>query len=68
MEAGRQPPRRRSIAVSRLLDHCETLNRMTAAESGTARSRLEDELGAELAHRLVAALGRTPRGRPAPLC
>jgi hypothetical protein len=49
----------------RLLAHFAALDRVTAGETGTARVRLEDELGSELAGRLVSALvGRGGR-RPA---
>ena len=51
--------------MSRILDHCETLGRVTGERRATALLRLEGELGTELAKRLVGALARG--GRPAPL-
>ena len=47
---------RRPPGMSRLLDHCEALRRVTGRDVGTARTRLEHELGAELTARLVGAL------------
>lgn len=43
-----------------LLAHCASLD----PASPTARDRLEDALGAELAHKLVWALTSTPAPRP----
>ena len=44
--------------MSRLLDHCETIARVTGNGHGSALVRLESEIGSELARRLVGALGR----------
>jgi hypothetical protein len=44
--------------MSRLLDHCEAIGRVTNAGPASARARLENELGSELARRLVGALVR----------
>ena len=40
----------------RLLEHCAVVERLVGAESDTARSRLEDELGGHLAGLLCRAL------------
>ena len=48
--------------MSRLLDHCDTLARVTGNGHANALVRLETELGPELARRLVGALARG-RGR-----
>jgi hypothetical protein len=54
--------------MPRLLEHCEALRRVTGFEAGSARARLELELGSELAARLVVALAAGGRGRtPLPL-
>jgi hypothetical protein len=59
----RHPP-----GMPRLLEHCEALRRVTGVEVGSARARLELELGSELAARLVDALAAGSRGRaPLPL-
>lgn len=58
-----QPRFRRSSGLSRLVEHCEPPRNDTGAESASARSRLERELGPELTRRLVDALVG-PRGRP----
>jgi hypothetical protein len=42
--------------MARLLDHCGALRRVTGRDAGTARTRLEHELGTELTARLVGAL------------
>jgi hypothetical protein len=39
-----------------LLRHCAALERITSTDVPSARARLEDELGAELADLLVGAL------------
>jgi hypothetical protein len=40
----------------RLLEHCAAVERLVRAEGGTARARLEDELGGQLAGLLCRAL------------
>jgi hypothetical protein len=40
----------------RLLEHCAAVDRLLQAESGSARARLEDELGGHLAGLLCRAL------------
>jgi hypothetical protein len=40
----------------RLLEHCAAVERLVRAEGGTARARLEDELGGHLAGLLCRAL------------
>lgn len=45
----------------RLLEHLAILDRLVAGEGGTARARLDAELGPERAQFLVRALSRTPR-------
>jgi hypothetical protein len=47
--------------MSQLLEHFEALGRLAQGTSAPARTRLETELGAELAARLVGGLTR--RGR-----
>ena len=47
--------------IARLLDDFDALARATAERDGSARSRLESELGSELARRLVGALASGPR-------
>jgi hypothetical protein len=44
--------------LSRLLEHCEALGRLTQSEQECARRRLEAVLGSELAGRLLGALTR----------
>jgi hypothetical protein len=44
----------------RLLAHFAALARVTAGEGGSARARLEEKLGYELAERLVCALASRP--------
>ena len=56
----------RMVGMSRIVEHCEALARVTDDQSSDARTRLESVLGPELAHRLVGALGRR-RGRPVSL-
>lgn len=48
----------------RLLEHFAALERVTGREEPSARSRLELELGGELADLLVGALARIGRPRP----
>ncbi len=57
----------RPLGLTRLVDHCEALRRVTGEEATSARSRLELELGSELTSRLVGALASGPRGRLAPI-
>lgn len=45
----------------RLLGHCAALERVTSAERPSARTRLELELGGDLAELLVAALAGSRR-------
>ncbi|MGH3034249.1 MAG: hypothetical protein ACRDON_06780 [Gaiellaceae bacterium] len=52
----------------RLLAHFEAIARVTAAEGGSARARLEYELGYELTERLVCALASRPRPRATACC
>jgi hypothetical protein len=40
----------------RLLEHCAAVERLVGAEGGTARARLENELGGHLAGLLCRAL------------
>jgi len=40
----------------RLLEHCAAVERLVRAEGGTARARLEEELGGHLAGLLCRAL------------
>jgi hypothetical protein len=47
----------------RLLADFAAIERVTAGEGGSARARLECELGHELAERLVCALASRPRPR-----
>ena len=62
----------RMVGMSRIVEHCEALARVTDDQSSDARTRLESVLGPELAHRLVArsaaAAGGPSRSssRPAP--
>jgi hypothetical protein len=44
--------------MSRLVDHCEALGRVTGGQDSSARRRLEGEIGSELARRLIGALAR----------
>lgn len=62
MHGARDASGPRTGGISRLVEHCEVLNRVTAAEHATARSRLESLLGSELAGRLVGALAGGRRG------
>jgi hypothetical protein len=52
-------------AVSRILDHCSSLDRVLVDDRATAWSRLEGELGGDLARRLVGALSGSDRRAPA---
>ena len=45
----------------KLLEHCAAFERMIGAEGGTARARLENLLGGELASMLCRALTTAPR-------
>jgi hypothetical protein len=45
----------------RLLEHCQMVGRLTQTEQGSARGRLEDALGPELACRLLGALANGSR-------
>jgi hypothetical protein len=45
-----------AAGLSRLAEHCDSLGRLLAGETESARVRLEAELGCELARRLVGAL------------
>jgi hypothetical protein len=54
-------PTPRTVGLLRLVAHCEALDRLTGDERTSARSRLDDALGHELATWLVGALTR-PRG------
>jgi hypothetical protein len=58
MSAAHDSPARATGGTSRLLDHCEAIGRVTNAGPASARARLENELGLELARRLVGALAR----------
>jgi hypothetical protein len=59
MSAARDSRARATGGTSRLLDHCEAIGRMvTNPGPASARTRLENELGSELACRLVGALAR----------
>jgi hypothetical protein len=58
MYAARDSRPRSTGGTSRLIDHCEAVSRVTTVGSATARVRLENELGSELARRLVGALAR----------
>jgi hypothetical protein len=51
----------------RLLEHCRLVGRLTHTDQGSARCRLEDELGPELACRLVGALSSGRRRVPVPV-
>jgi hypothetical protein len=55
----------RTSGMSRLLVHCEAVAR--ADQFATARSRLEQALGSDLAHRLVSALSYGHARTVAPL-
>ena len=48
-------------AAARLYAHCALISRMTARGQSHARMRLEEELGADLARILVAALATNLR-------
>ncbi len=52
-----------STGMFRLLEHCEALDRVTTGAGVDARSRLETQIGCELARRLVGALTRGGRTR-----
>ena len=56
---------RTRVGLVRLVEHCDTLGRVTAAERATARARLEGELGSDLARLLVGALARRDAGQRA---
>jgi hypothetical protein len=60
------PQRLARRGAPRLIEHFEALDRVTANDGPNARTRLERELGPELAHRLVGALARARSCRPAP--
>lgn len=62
MDAAHESRPRAGGGMSRLLDHCETIARITGTGHGNALLRLETEIGSELARRLVGALARG-RGR-----
>ena len=64
MHAARDARLHPTAGVRRLLEHGATLNRVTAADRLTARTRLESELGSELAGRLLGALSRRGGNRP----
>ena len=64
MTAARASHGRTTGGIHRLLDHCDTLGRVTAERRASALDRLEGELGSELARRLVGAHARS--GRPFP--
>jgi hypothetical protein len=49
----------------RLLRHCAALDRVTARDEASARSRLESELGSELVEFLLGALAGDRGRRPA---
>jgi hypothetical protein len=51
----------------RLLEHCAALERMLGSEETSARTRLEDVLGGELAGLLCRALTLGPRRSAASL-
>jgi hypothetical protein len=56
-----------SPGLVRLLEHCRLVGRLTQTETGSARGRLEDELGPELACRLVGALTNSGQRVPVPV-
>jgi hypothetical protein len=58
MSAAHDSRARATGGTSRLLDHCEAIGRVTNDGPASARARLENELGSELARRLVGALAR----------
>ncbi|MDQ3669792.1 MAG: hypothetical protein M3377_05870 [Actinomycetota bacterium] len=62
MHAANESRPRTGRGISGLLDHCETIARVTGNGDGNALLRLESEIGSELARRLVGALARG-RGR-----
>ena len=64
MTAAAESSRTAAAGMSRLLEHCEVLSRVTGGHATTARTRLAGELGNELAERLVGALAR--RGARSP--
>ena len=63
MDAARHLHSPSRTGMTRLLEHCETLGRVTAEHQATARARLETELGCELARRLIGALAAGSRTR-----
>jgi len=48
----------------RLLEHCAAFERLAQTDTGTARARLEDELGGHLAGLLCRALVQRRSTRP----
>lgn len=66
MDAAAQSPGA-TPGLVRLLEHCETLDRLTRADHECARGRLEAALGRELAGRLLVALTRRAGRAPLPV-
>jgi len=56
MEAAAPGPTGAARGAPRLLEHCAAVERLVEAETGSARTRLEDELGGHLAGLLCRAL------------
>jgi hypothetical protein len=56
-----RPLRTDERAAARLYAHCALISRLTTSAESDARIRLEEELGADLARILVAALATNLR-------
>jgi hypothetical protein len=63
MELAHRPPSRATRGEALIVAHCDRIDRLTRAADSTARTRLELELGDDLARFLVDALagGDPPR-------